>query len=246
MHRKPWRPCAFVGPTAATATARSAQQAAPRTESTAGRPPPAPPVTTRTGSGPRDAHGPQDVIVPHRHYTVDGRRAASGPVTAMDNVGGSRPSSASGVVRVGTPGGVPTIGLSVTTGIPRTPAGAIGGSSSGNSASRAPTADSRVMRPVETPVTFLRRNQFVPGRVVGLALLAVAVVTDEPPPELDEPLTINLPVAIDGVYRTIYLSGKLLQVATDTEQGRRFVMHIERVEEGKHRGAFKQLLAALA
>lgn len=122
-------------------------------------------------------------------------------------------------------------------------AGSVGRASSPG---QAPTADSRVMRPVEVPVTFVRRNQFVPGRLVGIAQLAVAVVTEDTPPELHEPLVINLPVAVDGVYRTIYLSGKPLQVATETDQGRRFVMHIEKVEEGKHKGVFKQMLAAAA
>lgn len=106
-------------------------------------------------------------------------------------------------------------------------------------------SDSKVMRSTQIPVTFVRKNQFIPGHIVSIAQQAVAIVTEDQPPELDEPLVVNMPVLIEGVYRTIYLSGKLLQVAQDTDQGRRFVMHIERVDEGKWRGAFKNFLTEL-
>ncbi len=114
-----------------------------------------------------------------------------------------------------------------------------------SSAAIRPSADPRVMRNASVPVTFVRQNQIIPGRIVSIAQQAVAIVTEDAPPELDEPLVVNMPVLVEGTYRTIYLSGKLLQIAVDTEQGRRFVMHIERVEEGKSKGAFKNFLSEL-
>lgn len=96
------------------------------------------------------------------------------------------------------------------------------------------------------PVTFLRRNRFVPAELVGLAEQLAAVVTKDDPPDLDELLVIHLPVRHEGVWRTVHLSGKLLQVATETAEGKRFVMHIERTDEGRHKDAFRAFLQGLA
>jgi hypothetical protein len=104
----------------------------------------------------------------------------------------------------------------------------------------------RMLMGADVPVTFLRQNQFVPGQLIGVAEALACVVTQGDPPGLDELLVIHLPVRVDSAWRTLLLSGKLLQVATDTPAGKRFVMHIERVDEGRHKGAFAAFLQALA
>ena len=104
----------------------------------------------------------------------------------------------------------------------------------------------RMLMGADVPVTFLRQNQFVPGHLTGIAEALACVVTQGDPPGLDEMLVIHLPVRVDSAWRTLLLSGKLLQVATDTPAGKRFVMHIERVDEGRHKGAFLAFLQALA
>lgn len=103
----------------------------------------------------------------------------------------------------------------------------------------------RMLVAADVPVTFLRQNQFVPGHLVGIAEQLACVVTLGEAPDLDEQLVIHLPVRFDHAWRTVQLSGKLLQVATDTAAGKRFVMHIERTEEGRHKGAFAEFLRAL-
>jgi hypothetical protein len=100
----------------------------------------------------------------------------------------------------------------------------------------------RMLHTIDVPVSFLRQHQFVPGRAVAISAQAVAVVTHDEPPLLDEALVVHLPVAVDGIFKTVYLNGRLLQVAQDTPAGRRFVMHIERVEEGTAKGAFRGFL----
>ena len=97
----------------------------------------------------------------------------------------------------------------------------------------------------DVPVTFLRQNQFLPGQLIGIAEQLACVVTQSEAPDLDEHLVIHVPVRVGQTWRTVQLNGKLLQVATDTPAGKRFVMHIERVEEGRHKGAFRDFLQAL-
>lgn len=104
----------------------------------------------------------------------------------------------------------------------------------------------RMLHVPDVPVTFLRRNQFVPARLVGLAEQLAALVTSEEAPDLDEVLVIHLPVRTQDAWRTVHLTGKLLQIPADTPDGKRFVMHIERLDEGRHKGAFKAFLAALS
>ena len=104
----------------------------------------------------------------------------------------------------------------------------------------------RMLLGADVPVTFLRQEQFVPGHLIGIAAQLACVVTQSEAPGLDEVLVIHLPVRVANAWRTLLLTGKLLQVATDTAQGKRFVMHIERVDEGRHRGAFATFLQALA
>ena len=103
----------------------------------------------------------------------------------------------------------------------------------------------RMLYVPNVPVTFLRHNRFVPAELVGLAEQLAALVTTDDAPDLDEPLTIHLPVRLDDQWRTVLLLGKLLQVATETAEGKRFVMHIERVEEGRFKGAFRAFLHGL-
>ena len=98
----------------------------------------------------------------------------------------------------------------------------------------------------DIPVTFLRQNQLVPGHLTGIAEQLACIVTQAPPPDLDEVLVIHLPVRFADAWRTVQLTGKLLQVPTDTPAGKRFVMHIERVDDGRHKGAFQAFLQALS
>lgn len=84
------------------------------------------------------------------------------------------------------------------------------------------------------------------GIAVAIGGQAVAVVTHEGAPELDQPVIVFLPIELPEGPMVIDLRGKLLQVITDTEVGPRFVMHIERVEEGHHKGAFHRFLRSLA
>lgn len=105
------------------------------------------------------------------------------------------------------------------------------------------------------PTVMLRANHAVrysvggklcSGRAVAIGGQAVAVVTHEGAPELDQPVIVFLPIELAEGPMVIDLRGKLLQVVTETELGPRFVMHIERVEEGHHKGAFHRFLRSLA
>lgn len=104
----------------------------------------------------------------------------------------------------------------------------------------------RMLVATDVPVTFLHRNHFVPARLIGIAEQLAAVLTQQQAPDLDELLVIHLPVRANNVWRTVNLSGKLLQVAADTPDGKRFVMHIERLEEGRHKGVFREFLLSLS
>lgn len=105
------------------------------------------------------------------------------------------------------------------------------------------------------PTVMLRANHAVrysvgaqlrSGRAVAIGGQAVAVVTHEGAPELDQPVIVFLPIELPEGPMVIDLRGKLLQLITDTEAGPRFVLHIERVEEGHHKGAFHRFLRSLA
>ncbi len=109
---------------------------------------------------------------------------------------------------------------------------------------KAPVPDAKAIQNVNVPVTFVHKNVMVPGRMTGIGAQAAVVVTDETPPTLDEAVVINLPLLVKGTYRTVYLSGKLLQIGTPTDEGMRFMLHIEKCEEGNHKGAFAAFLAA--
>lgn len=132
-------------------------------------------------------------------------------------------------------GSIPISTLTSTTAVNAVPSSGFGRSKPG-------VSDKRMMMATDLPVTFMRHNQLFAGRLTSLAKQVAIVVTRETPPELDEPILLNMPIEVQGSYRTIYLSGKLLQIATDVPAGKRFVLHIERVDEGKHKGAFEAFL----
>ena len=113
---------------------------------------------------------------------------------------------------------------------------------------RAPSAnfDSQMMLHADFPVRFTVGAELRSGHLVSLGSQAVAVITHEGAPELDQKVTVFLPVMMAEGPMVLDLRGKLLQVVTLTEAGPRFVMHIERVEEGHHPGAFQRLLHRLA
>ena len=96
------------------------------------------------------------------------------------------------------------------------------------------------------PVTYEYRSRQGRGLVIAISTQAVAVVTTDDAPQLDEQVVLHLPLADRTGPIIIHLCGKLLQVMTETEQGPRFVLHIERVEEGQAKGAFLRALDHLA
>ncbi|MSQ82182.1 MAG: hypothetical protein EXR77_04585 [Myxococcales bacterium] len=96
------------------------------------------------------------------------------------------------------------------------------------------------------PVTYEYRSRQGRGLVIAISTQAVAVVTTDDAPQLDEQVVLHLPLADRTGPIIIHLCGKLLQVMTETEQGPRFVLHIERVEEGQAKGAFLRALNDLA
>lgn len=103
----------------------------------------------------------------------------------------------------------------------------------------------RIMLRVDHPVEYSHGDKLHVGRAVSIGAQAIAVVSTQETPQLDEWVVIHVPLTgVDGDF-TIYLCGRLLQVATETEQGPRFVLHIERVEEGRNLGAFQRFLERL-
>ncbi len=106
--------------------------------------------------------------------------------------------------------------------------------------------DSQLMMHANFPVRFTVGAQLRSGHLVSLGAQAVAVITHEGAPELDQKVTVFLPVELAEGPMVLDLRGKLLQIVTETEAGPRFVMHIEKVEEGHHKGAFQRLLRSLA
>ena len=97
---------------------------------------------------------------------------------------------------------------------------------------------------VNIPVTYELDNRFVAGQIVAAAPLAVEIITTAAAPQLDQNLTVNMPVPVDKAYATVYLIGKLLRVPEPRDEGSSFVLHIERVLEGKNEGAYSNFLAS--
>lgn len=97
---------------------------------------------------------------------------------------------------------------------------------------------------VDVPVTYELDNRFVVGQIVAAAPLAVEILTSSAAPQLDQNLVVNMPIRVDKAYATVYLVGKLLRVPEQRDEGSFFVLHIERVLEGKNEGAYSQFLAS--
>ena len=96
---------------------------------------------------------------------------------------------------------------------------------------------------VDVPITYELDNHFIPARIIQASPLALEVIAEGQVPKLDQNLVINMPVQIDGIYRTINLMGKLLRVPEAKDDDMTFVFHIERVHEGEHSGAFTGFIA---
>lgn len=113
---------------------------------------------------------------------------------------------------------------------------------------RAPDAeraiDPRVMQNVDLPMTWLRHHQLAAGTLVGLSTVRAAVVSSLPGPDPHEPVVLNVPVPVDGVWQPITLIGRLQPGASADGDTVRFVVAVERVDEGKHPGALQQFLLA--
>jgi hypothetical protein len=97
---------------------------------------------------------------------------------------------------------------------------------------------------VDVPVTYELDSRFVVGRIVAAAPLAVEIETSEQAPQLEQQVTVNMPVEVEQEWATVYLMGKLLRVPEERGDERIFVLHIERVVEGKYEGAYGRFLAA--
>ncbi|MBI5610845.1 MAG: hypothetical protein HY902_18345 [Deltaproteobacteria bacterium] len=143
----------------------------------------------------------------------------------------------SGTDAVGTPRGAPT-GPNPVTAPELHP-----GSGAPKPAQR--RHDRSLLVRVDHPIAYERRERVFRGRAVSIGPQAIAVVTHEEQPQLDEWVVVHLPLGTREQPFTIYLCGKLLQVTTETELGPRFVMHIERVEEGRYPGSFQRFLEKL-
>lgn len=96
---------------------------------------------------------------------------------------------------------------------------------------------------IDLPVTFEHDNRFVPARMIGAASLAVELVTQDTPPDVDERIVVNVPIEVEGRWRTIQLHGKLLRAPTPRDDGGlAVVVALERVQEGEFAGAYSRLL----
>ncbi len=94
---------------------------------------------------------------------------------------------------------------------------------------------------IDLPVTFEHDGRFIPGRLCSAASLAVEVECRvAPPPEMR--LVLNMPVEVEGIWRTIYLHGKLLGTPEEREGQVAFVVALERVQEGEFTGAYSRFL----
>ncbi len=106
------------------------------------------------------------------------------------------------------------------------------------------SAGNHAMRRTRTAVRYSCQAGQFEGLAVSIGRLAVAVVTREPTPQFDEQVAVHLPLDTPLGPVTAHLHGRLLQIA-ETEQGPRFVLHIERVDDDASPGAFTRLLEGL-
>ncbi|MEY3011710.1 MAG: hypothetical protein RIT45_445 [Pseudomonadota bacterium] len=94
---------------------------------------------------------------------------------------------------------------------------------------------------IDLPVTFEHDGRFIPGRLCSAASLAVEIECRvAPPPEMR--LVLNMPVEVEGIWRTIYLHGKLLATPEERDGQMAFVVALERVQEGEFTGAYSRFL----
>ena len=98
---------------------------------------------------------------------------------------------------------------------------------------------------VDIPITYEMDNRFAVGQVVAAAPLAVEIRTSDQAPQFEQSLVVNMPIEIDKAFTTVYLVGKLLRVPEHDDRGSVFVLHIERVIEGKNEGAYGRFLAGV-
>ncbi len=97
---------------------------------------------------------------------------------------------------------------------------------------------------VDVPITYEIDSRFVVGRMVAAAPLAVEIETNDQAPQLEQQLIVNMPVEVENAWGTVYLVGKLLRVPEERGEEQVFVLHIERVLEGKHQGSYGRFLAS--
>jgi len=95
---------------------------------------------------------------------------------------------------------------------------------------------------VDVPITYLHNEQYVGGKVVAVSSRNVRVETEAPPPGMQDPVMVCLPVASDGALRTVYLVGKLAGEPELHGRTTIFSLQIERVEEGRRKGVFDAFL----
>lgn len=104
--------------------------------------------------------------------------------------------------------------------------------------------DPRVMQTVDLPMTWVRHHQLVAGSLVGLSTLRAAVTTTLPGPDPHEPVVLYVPVPVAGIWHTVGLIGRLQPGSSTEGDTLRFVVAVERVDEGKQTGALQQFLLA--
>ncbi len=95
----------------------------------------------------------------------------------------------------------------------------------------------------DLPVTYEFEGRLVPGRLISAASLAVEISTRESVPNLDERLVVNLPVEVEGRWRTVSIHGKMLKNSAPRDDGAQaMIVAIERIQEGTHVGAYARML----
>ncbi len=108
----------------------------------------------------------------------------------------------------------------------------------------APRSSVRQMVKLDVPVTYEYDNRFVPARLVSAEARALLLQTRDVTPGSDEEIVVNIPIDVEGVFRTVYVRGRLLRAAEEANGVSRFLLHVDKLNEGKHAGAFEQLLGS--
>jgi len=100
------------------------------------------------------------------------------------------------------------------------------------------------MQTVDLPMTWVHHHQLVPGTLVGLSTLRAAVASTLPGPDPHEPVVLYVPIPVAGIWHTVGLIGRLQPGSSADGDLLRFVVAVERVDEGKQAGALQQFLMA--